>query len=661
MHWTLYIDESGDFEDSGRDWIIAGVLVNLPKADADGAFDHACLDMCRHFGLFGRREFHLTELKAKGIDRAVAVAETLMETTATAFREQGYSLHIVAVRNRLRRLSEKKKTYRAMLFDLLALADTVAGNAPSKSVGKIDLVIASRSTDGPREEQLASLVEETREALYQALEADLVTRGLVDLVGDDRLSIQVCPVHEHWGTVTADFAANLIYNRRFPESGSLVDRWEREGHLRVFASLGGYAERRARVAERDGDLPTALFRWSLLPRNTSGRMQEMTRLWERILRETGTSGPGYGLGIILERLHRTPDFSDAERMACLSELEVALLAVDKAGELSSWLPPLRIRLANYRLLCANRAGDSRVARQVWSDLQPLLESMAPDPDVFTDVLNAYARSVEAALNELDAQEALRRAERYEQIVDTWRSVWELLHADVHLSEVDAGRHFDSSREAVRARAVVLRAKLHTLAPESREIKGLVEELERAEHSVTRESDRTRLRCYRVAALLRAGQPDVALQFALQGYVVPPRDAFLRFWTARSINDWRLASSAGLPSTEGYSAHELLLPSEKEYFTDVTEPQDYVQALHLREHGLHMVLQSESRTPKSVQERASTYVEASRDFFDRDKDLSPFNARLAIIGEEHRQFVAAKKCSRLGMGLSLLKLRRSSPE
>ncbi len=67
MVYTLFVDESGDFEHFRKrtGWVISGVLVPGKRAAAEQAAEEALLPVARGEGLQNSKQVHVTELRRK--------------------------------------------------------------------------------------------------------------------------------------------------------------------------------------------------------------------------------------------------------------------------------------------------------------------------------------------------------------------------------------------------------------------------------------------------------------------------------------------------------------------------------------------------------------------------------------------------------------------
>jgi hypothetical protein len=136
-------------------------------------------------------------------------------------------------------LQQAERTYRLMLLDLVALADTALPDGWGDE--RLDVIVARRQKEGEamstRDDLLAAVVEQVQDAV----ESGLAARGLLGRL--DARHLRIWKASESAGLVIADFVANLAYNRDRAESARLVDALIAADRLRLFQGLGGYAER----------------------------------------------------------------------------------------------------------------------------------------------------------------------------------------------------------------------------------------------------------------------------------------------------------------------------------------------------------------------------------------------------------------------------------
>ncbi|MCU0834675.1 MAG: DUF3800 domain-containing protein [Chromatiaceae bacterium] len=528
MTYTLFIDESGDFDQDPR-WIVSGVLCEGSPDNAEKRLKQALESVLRQFQLSALADLHLTELRQRlGNRQAVEAARAVFDVAEST----GNVTTMLVVENERRvGLRESERTYRLMLLDLLALADTALPEA--RGDHRLEVIVARRQKQGElmstRDELLADVVER----IADAVEAGLAAKGLLDRL--DAGDVRIWRAKDSAGLAVADFAANLAYNRHRVESGELYSALERAGRIRLFEGFGGYAERRARIAERDGDLAAALARWSLLkPKKNreAGLRQEaaLVRLWRRTMLR-GSAGPMATLDATLERLwrqHQDPA-SHPPLAAALGRLEASLLSTGGA-------PELVYRLRNLMHLVANQVGDLVTADRLAGEQAAIGDSIAVDPSLFHLVLDTHLlRTVTEELR-LDFAAAILLARMHCDLVGQYGAVWELLAGD------RGHEGFTRSRLWAKAQMTLLRTLL--LSGEANDLREADELLDVFGTLGVRGSDQTRLDNYRVWADVRCGRWDSAVG---RGRSLLERDPgiFAAQFAARAAADAVIHGQTGL--------------------------------------------------------------------------------------------------------------------
>lgn len=492
---TLFVDESGDF-DASRRWIVSGVLCTGKPQAAEKRLATALEVVRRRFHVRSLAELHLTELrKARGHRDAIDIARAVL----TAAEDTGIVAGMLVVENaRGEGLADSERTYRLMLLDLLALADAVLpedrGDAP------LQLIVARRQCDGTpmstREDLLADVVER----IEDAVEAGLAARGLLRRL--DAHHVGIWKAADSAGLVIADFIANLAYNRHLHESSALFGELLRRDRLRLFEGLGGYAERRARIAERDGDLVVALSRWALIddgPESDRRRQAALSHLWRRVL-DRGATGPTATMEAVSERLwrqHKDPSAHPVLSRA-LARLESALL--DAEGP-----PELLYRLRNLMHLVANQMGDLTTAQRLIEAQAAIVDPVATDPGQLHLVLDAQVLRVSTDELRLDFEAVLHHGQAHQALVERYGALWELFDG----APGRAG--FTRSRLWLKAQMTLLRGLLLAGSDENlREADALLAALP---DELAQDSDRARVDCYRLWLQIRKGCHDDALRHA----------------------------------------------------------------------------------------------------------------------------------------------------
>lgn len=449
MTHTLFIDESGDFDQSPR-WIVSGVLCEGKPASAEKCIRNALNPLPRRFGLSSLSDLHLTEMRQRlGNPQAVRAARDVFSTAD----KTGIVTAMVVVENdRGRGMKESERTYRLMLLDLLALADAALPDDGSDQ--RLELIIARRQKQGELMSTRDELLEDVVERIEDAVEAGLAAKGLLERL--DARHVRIWEAKDSAGLVLADFVANLCYNRHRQESGQLFSTLEGLDRIRLFEGFGGYAERRALIAERDGDLAAALSRWSTLDSQAETKQRQekaLLRLWRRIMTH-GATGPMATLEATLERLwrqHKDPSSHQALTVA-LDRLESTLLEVPGS-------PPLVYRLRNLMHLVANQLGDIAMADRLIVSQNGMTQSIAIDPSLFHFILDHQLLQTVTEELRLDFGKAVQLARAHGELVEQYAAVWELL-------EGDRGREgFRRSRLWSKAQMTLVRTLLLSGHPE----------------------------------------------------------------------------------------------------------------------------------------------------------------------------------------------------
>ena len=502
MKYTLFIDESGDFDKAPR-WIVSGVLCEGRPEQAENQLKNAIFHIPRQFNLSSCADLHLTELRRRfGSIEASNIAKTVF----SAAEKTGIVKSMLVVKNSRRKgLRESERTYRLMLLDLLALADTALPDVPENQ--QLEVIVARRQKQGElmstREDLLADVIDQIKDAV----EAGLAARGLLDRL--DANHVKIVPAADSYGLVVADFLANLSYNQHQVESKDLFESLENDGKIQQFEGLGEYAERRARIAERDGDLVTSLARWSAIhPKDGVQAHLEssMVRIWKRVLGR-GSNGPVATLEAVLERLwrqHKNNPVSYPDLLVQLSRLEITLLTAHGASQLV-------YRVRNFIHMVANQIGDIATADKITNLQNEMKEKIASDPSQIHLILDTQLLRIITEEVRLDFEAAVKYAREHCEFVEQYRMLWELFRGE------QSSGGFTQSRLWVKAQMTLLRTLLLAgLDGERQEIGVLLLSLTSEKLSG---SDLSRLDNYKIWADTRSGNLEGAVKrskTALQG-------------------------------------------------------------------------------------------------------------------------------------------------
>ncbi len=518
-------------------------------------------------------------------------------------------------------LSDREHTYRQMLLDLLALAEsTYSGEV---EITGVDLVIATRRDEQGRiTTTRADIEENVLTGLAAAAEVGLASRGLVNLVAASGVRTHLVQASSNWGTVVADYTANLVYNGRHSDEARLLADLQADGKLRVFRSFGGFMERRARIAERDGDLVGAIFRWSVADCGPAALRQEqadsLRRLFGRLVSAKGTSAPRAGVETLIEMLERSDDLAPAVRYTALGRMESALEEV--GGEPAR---PLQFRLRNYMLLTANHLADCSEASRLIKAQDRMVGRLGSDPEQFHRVLEYQAGKVGASVNRLAFEEALGLARAYEAVVETYRTVWELLQSDQGLSGDDG---FERSRLWLRAKGTVIWTAILNLGLNDGEMASeLIDTSTSLARRCSHPKDRERFLAYVTQALLRVGRYGEVLQAKEEGQ--DGSGVFSLFWKVRAVNDGLLA---GCIQPGSFTAGVLQVLRQQPAAVR-GESTCHPEELLLRELGLLNSLQDGDRR------HSVRHLQASLGWLGSQR-RSPISAWQSQLGRMHLDFV-----------------------
>ena len=496
MKYTLFIDESGDFNKAPR-WIVSGVLCEGRPAQAEEQLKKSIFHIPRQFNLSSCKDLHLTELRR---DLGHVEANKIAKAVFSAAEGTGIVKSMLVVKNsRKKGLRESERTYRLMLLDLLALADTALPDGPENQ--QLDVVVARRQKQGELMSTRDDLLVDVVDHIKDAVEAGLAARGLLDRL--DANHVTIVPAADSYGLVVADFLANLSYNQHHVESKDLFEDLESSGKVLQFEGLGEYAERRARIAERDGDLVTSLARWSAIhPEHDMEEYQRcsMVRIWKRVL-DRGYHGPAATLEAILEKLwrqHKSTPASYSDLLVQLARLELTLLEAQGASQLI-------YRVRNFIHMVANQICDITTADRITSLQKEMKETIASDPSQIHLILDAQLLRITTEEVRLDFDAAVGHAREHCEFVEQYRTLWELLRGD----QVTDG--FTHSRLWVKAQMTLLRTLLLAgLESGQDEICELLRGLNSGKLS---RSDLARLDNYKIWADIRSGDLERAVKYS----------------------------------------------------------------------------------------------------------------------------------------------------
>lgn len=531
MNYTLYIDESGDFLSERGQWLISGVLLADTYENCEKFLKSTMLNVPKELGLESIKQFHLTEFRRHGNEKAVSMAKTVLDK----LKNLPCDYHCLATINYTKvSLSSREKTYRLMLSDLLALCETVVPE--DEVIDNLDFVVASRTIDGVLATSISNINEEIVKSLPVALEVDLATKGMVDLIGK-HIKVRMDYANNSWGLVCADFIANLNYHNRKEHEKEYLSSLSKEGKFSLFESFGGHEARRANISERDKDYVLALYRWIVIYSKGSHDEQAeeaIARLLYKVFTQRGTSGQNATFEALIERLWRNNN-----KINQYKSLSSMLSLFDKKFEEfleENSLPKyinLLFRLRNMTLLVENHIGDVDKSSLIAVKQNSVITKLASNPENFQMILDFKIHEIELSINSLELDKALDKANNYYTMVQNYKEIWKLLIEEEEILS------FEESRASIKAEMVLIRCE--TLSS-SKIIANDIEKLERfnlLERLLTHPMDISRLNNYKIMFFLKEGSYQEAVEYALsihKDISTVHLNVFDLLWFLRSVND-----------------------------------------------------------------------------------------------------------------------------
>jgi len=510
VEYTLFVDESGHFgydDTPSEDWVVGGVLFPLAPVAAEKTAGNRLNPLPSQYGLEGRDDLHRTELNKRALSPASAwdfqQIGALTQSLFGAVRAASEEAQFVAVRNpSQRRLSDPEETYRLMLVDLIALADSVL--PPDEAIDHLHLCVATRTNREGRMTTRTELGERLR-TVIGAVEVDLASRGAAGLLheNDVRLRQQT----DSWLLTVSDFWCNAVYNRDRPESKRVVDWLLDQGCGRVFTSWSDDVRvRRALVAERDGNYGLALYRWSVLDPSSheqTPRTGALARLCDQIASTPRSPRPTFEQAI--EMIWRR--FSKNERYgAVINALRQLEAAVDSVSEDLASADALLFRIRNMIHLAANRDGRTETALSISETQKNAGAHLGYDPEYFSLILDSQLNRIHTLHHTLDFDAGLEEARQHRERVQTYGELWSLLDEDRQeegRDDDDPKRSFAASRMSLKAEMTWVESRIRAAAPDA-SLDAVLTRIEDLKDLPMADYDRSRLLNYSILARLKRG-------------------------------------------------------------------------------------------------------------------------------------------------------------
>ena len=530
MKYTLYIDESGDFQSFKDEWVIAALSVPHDKRSADEMLEKQLSTIASNHGLLPapdirtviQHKLHLCELRGKTPMR------TVQSAVLTAALDVSGATFVAVVNESKRELKDPEQTYRLMLLDLLALWESQLGR--EENVEFLDLVIATRTIDGMQTTWPGLFSKEFRANLPNSVIAGLASRGLLDLFGK-HVDIHTIQASQNWGLPVADFLANTLQHRNESEDERILAGLLGKRRLAVFEAFGNFEERRARIAARDGDFGTATIRWLSNPMKDTDfcmrRKRAISQILEQVLTSTGVRGPEAFLERVVDALHRSP-LSLGERYTALKQLEDLL-----SGFSSDTGEHLLLRVRSYMLLIAQHRGDMVESSRILGSQETILRAMNMQVDLLPLVIQMQLRKSESAVNDLNFTSAVEAAKQHVQSITDLESIWNL---------VFDGSDLPSKTSSIKlcAQMSLIRCEALESVPGTAALNDILARIEQIT-DIPHDEDRYRLLTYRAMCLLKARRWPQAVEW-MKEVAALPGTTFVLFWQARTLNDCLLSGT-----------------------------------------------------------------------------------------------------------------------
>jgi len=530
VKYTLFIDESGDFESNRGEWLISGALFEGALQEINQALNTQLKGLPSELNVRSIKDFHLTEFR-RDFGHTLALKKAEIFLSKISKLNPGFKG--LAVINFVKHsLSEREKTYRAMLSDMIALVDNTIPE--DNQISHLDIVVATRTINGELQTTTDDLRKDVINNLPQALEYDLASLGITGLIGKN-LKITQDYANNLWGLVCADFIANINYHRKQSNEKALLNRLAESDLFVAFEAFGNHHERRARIAERNHDYVLSLFRWILIREaEKTDRLvidENLVRLFNKNFQNSGSSGAKINLEALIEKLWRYYT-SKNQYDSCIEGLRSIEFSLVKSNFESYRfkLEHILFRVRNLVLLLMNHQGDTVQAKDIISVQQEQLNRLISSPENLSLVLDFNLIELEYYVNSLDLNEAKVKARNYLKLINNYQEVWQLFNEDYD------SIGFYRSSFWIKSNMAALR--IECINPSTIESQEEVEsKFDMLRNYVSGSFDRSRLNNYYLLYLLKTNQNQKALnQISPIVQQISDSSVFDLFWIVNVINN-----------------------------------------------------------------------------------------------------------------------------
>ncbi|CAM4144779.1 DUF3800 domain-containing protein [Psychrobacter arenosus] len=506
MNYTLYIDESGDFESPNQSWLIGALITADSFKDSEDNLRAAIYPLIKKYELNGQDDFHLTEIRRNsGNDKALHIAKDLFKTLNSANTP---SCFVTTINKAKVSAHNLERTYRLMLLDLIIQAETAVHEFFNSEITHLDLVIATRTINTVRQTTQFNIDQEILQALPKAVESDLVASGQIALLNN--IEVYMRDAKYQWGLICADFICNITYNQRFPENYKILNELKYDRQLFSFETFSSPELRRILNHERNQNYINALFdSLKLVDRHPKNKdyKSAMYRLIKVVFTQTGSSGSKIYFEGLLERIWRDKTVYKSYFQKLNVLIKLLRILEDSNTELSIRnFNFFKFKLNNLALLCLNHIGDVDKAKEVAHKQKSIINELISDPSNFPMILDFHSREIEIYVNSLDFERSEVLAFTHWNMIDEYRNIWELILPDMEKSE------FLRSSMAIRAKSTLIRCMTLNYSSDKTEvIKSYIGDIL---PYLSHKSDTSRIFCLRLLILSKEYQLDDAINIAI---------------------------------------------------------------------------------------------------------------------------------------------------
>ena len=320
--------------------------------------------------------------------------------------------------------------YRSMLLDLVACSSlTLDSGTP---IDRLDIILSTNATVGLdyQEETCKTEVRTLMNSLQTMLEAGLISQGISTAVAKSPNPIRVHGNHEHPLLRGADFVCAVAANHDNYKFHSLYLSYSRHPNRRfnLFKAFGSPRERRARIYERNGDLPASAIEWAGLVVQSKGQsafdraFNELREIISQMLSGPYAFSAQYAMEELIERLDRLRNNLDPDSFRRTLEcIESAYQVSSTVGSLPH--KSLLFRFRSYMLIQVNHMGVAAECEALIERLERDKDQVARDPSNFASVLRYQVAECDACINNMLLEKAYKAAKDHLSAVNMFSQDW----------------------------------------------------------------------------------------------------------------------------------------------------------------------------------------------------------------------------------------------